>query len=579
MFQAMIYNNDVETTIHYPSSNKEDPHVNSLQLKEDTAGVGTLIFKLYPNNQGYNLIKEFTTYVKVKDLRDNSIRFSGRIIKIEDKMDSGGQIYKDVTCENALGFLNDTKERGSSYYGPNGSAFLSQILNTHNNKVNDEHKKVYVGICDINKSVFHTCEFKTALAEILQTVADYGGCIRIREVDNRRYLDWVTQLENDIIQVDLGINMKEIVRSNNIFEMGTRIIPLGANNLTIESVNGGKDYIDDADAISKYGIIEKTVEYSDIEDARELKKKCVEDLYNYTKPEYTLTTSAIDLSYKTGITKDRYKLGSPLHIRNRFMQIDDNYIVNSISLDLLAPYNPTLEISKRKISLSKSISDIRSESISNNGVYNNVQIGSAFGIRAVRSDGKVVTTMNATEGISIKNQNDKVFYVDIDGNLVAVNIKAKGGEFDKIKVRDSTLTNIDVTKGVFKEIEICDGLRIISDDKIYSFDKDGIHLIREDGEDREDVTLSLQYVSQASGNTLLGLNIDRWINAQKGIHCAELHSKGKITCEGPLYMDDNIVSEGKIFVQDGDSIQINHVSLEDYINKLIKQYSQDKGWE
>ena len=88
MFQAMIYNNDVETTIHYPSINKEDPHVDSLQLKEDTAGVGTLIFKLYPNNQGYNLISEFRTYVKVKDLRDNTIRFSGRIIKIEDKMDS-----------------------------------------------------------------------------------------------------------------------------------------------------------------------------------------------------------------------------------------------------------------------------------------------------------------------------------------------------------------------------------------------------------------------------------------------------------------------------------------------------------
>ena len=264
MFQAMIYNNDVETTIHYPSANKEDPHVDSLPLKEDTAGVGTLIFKLYPNNQGYNLIAEFKTYIKVKDLRDSTIRVSGRIIKIEEKMDIGGQIYKDVTCESALGFLNDTKERCSSYYGANGSSFLTQILNTHNNKVNDEHKKIYLGNCDINKDIAHTCDFKTALAEILQTVEDYGGYIRIREVNNKRYLDWVNQLETNVIEVDLGINMKEIVRSNNIIDIGTRIIPLGANNLTIESVNGGKDYIDDPEAISKYGIIEKTVEYSDI---------------------------------------------------------------------------------------------------------------------------------------------------------------------------------------------------------------------------------------------------------------------------------------------------------------------------
>ncbi len=467
MFQAMIYNNDVETTIHYPSANKEDPHVDSLQLKEDTAGVGTLIFKLYPNNQGYNLIAEFKTYIKVKDLRDNTIRFSGRIIKIEDKMDNGGQIYKDVTCESALGFLNDTKERCSSYYGANGSSFLTQILNTHNNKVNDEHKKIYLGNCDINKDITHTCDFKTALAEILQTVEDYGGYMRIREVNNKRYLDWVNQLETNVIEVDLGINMKEIVRSNNIIDIGTRIIPLGANNLTIESVNGGKDYIDDPDAISKYGIIEKTVEYSDIENATELKNKCINDLHNYTQVEYTLSTSAIDLSYKTGVPADRYKLGSPLHIRNRFMQIDDNYIVNSISLDLLTPYNPTLEISKRKSSLSQTISDIRSETITNNGVYNNVQIGSAYGIRAVRSDGKVVTTINATDGITIENQNEKVFYVDGDGKLTAVKIQAKGGYFNNIKVK----------KGSFSEITVTDGITIEDGDLTCIIDSTGIKLI------------------------------------------------------------------------------------------------------
>ena len=466
MFQAMIYNNDVETTIHYPSANKEDPHIDSLQLKEDTAGVGTLIFKLYPNNQGYNLISEFKTYVKVKDLRDSTIRFSGRIIKIEDKMDSGGQIYKDVTCESALGFLNDTKERGSSYYGANGSSFLTQILNTHNNKVNDEHKKIYLGNCDINKDITHTCDFKTALAEILQTVEDYGGYIRIREVNNKRYLDWVNQLETNVIEVDLGVNMKEIVRSNNIIDIGTRIIPLGANNLTIENVNGGKDYIDDPEAISKYGIIEKTVEYSDIENATELKNKCINDLHNYTQVEYTLSTSAIDLSYKTGVPKDRYKLGSPLHIRNRFMQIDDNYIVNSISLDLLTPYNPTLEISKRKSSLSQTISDMRSETITNNGVYNNVQIGSAYGIRAVRSDGKVVTTINATDGITIENQNEKVFYVDGDGKLTAVKIQAKGGQFNDIKVK----------KGSFSEIIVTDGITIEDGDLTCIIDSTGIEL-------------------------------------------------------------------------------------------------------
>ena len=542
MFQAMIYNNDVETTIHYPSSNKEDPHVNSLPLKENTSGVGTLIFKLFPNNQGYNLVDEFKTYVKVKDLRDNNIRFSGRIIKIEDKMDSDGQIYKDITCENALGFLNDTKERCSTYYGANGLSFLTQILNTHNNKVNDEHKKIYVGNCDINKDITHTCDFKTTLAEILQTVEDYGGYIRIREVDNKRYLDWVTQLENDIIQVDLGINMKEIVRSNNIFDVGTRIIPLGANNITIESVNGGKDYIDDPDAISKYGIIEKTVEYSDIENASELKNKCVNDLYNYTRVEYTLTTSAIDLSYKTGVSKDRYKLGSPLHIRNRFMQIDDNYIINSISLDLLSPYNPTLEISKRKTSLSQTISNIRSETITNNGVYNNVQIGSAYGIRAVRSDGKAVTTINATEGISIKNQNEKVFYVDNDGKLTAVNVQANGGDFRRITVNT----------GEFRDITVKDGITIEDGDLTCNIDSTGLKLI---GPNNKTAKIEILDNDLYSGTYI----------------------------RDDLYVEDVLRVFGKIKAEDSlyivNRLKIGDTWIEDLIDERIKQYSIDKGWE
>ena len=151
--------------------------------------------------------------------------------------------------------------------------------------------------------------------------------------------------------------------------------------------------------------------------------------------------------------------------------IDDNYIVNSISLDLLAPYNPTLEISKRKSSLSQTISDIHTETITNNGVYNNVQIGSAYGIRAVRSDGKVVTTINATDGITIENQNEKVFYVDGDGKLTAVNIQAKGGDFRRIKVNT----------GEFRDIIVKDGIIIEDGDLTCNIDSTGIELTGPNG--------------------------------------------------------------------------------------------------
>ena len=116
------------------------------------------------------------------------------------------------------------------------------------------------------------------------------------------------------------------------------------------------------------------------------------------------------------------------------MAVNDIYKVVELSLDLLTPYNPTLTIANKPIKLTNTISDLRKSSLQDDGIYNNVQIGRSFGIRAVRSDNKVITTMNATDGISIENQTKKVFYVDTDGNLVcnditANDIKANGGTY------------------------------------------------------------------------------------------------------------------------------------------------------
>ena len=56
--------------------------------------------------------------------------------------------------------------------------------------------------------------------------------------------------------------MKDMVISKDITSFGTRIIPLGANNLTITSVNGGLDYIDDTLTKNVYGV--KFTKNSDI---------------------------------------------------------------------------------------------------------------------------------------------------------------------------------------------------------------------------------------------------------------------------------------------------------------------------
>lgn len=441
MYEVKLINSGVETVIHYPTADQDAPHLNKLPLKEGLSLVDSLSFILYVNKAGYNEVFELTTKVKVIDVRDNSIRFTGRVLDINERMDGNGLFYKEITCEGALSYLNDTRQRANTFTTTNPADFLTQILAMHNSKV-DSSRQIQVGNVDVTGSVAYTCNFDTTYNEILAVKEKIGGNIRVRETDGVLYLDWLQSFSSGTIDVTLGVNMKDMVKGKDVTSFGTRIIPLGANNLTIESVNGGLDYIEDATAKAMYGVIEKPVEYTDITDAQQLYNTCLADLSNYTQPTYSLECNALDLSYITGITANQFALGSKLHITNSVMAIDDIYTVVTTDLDLLEPYNPTLTIENNPIKLTTTLNDLRKSSVQNNGVYNNVQIGDSFGIRAVRNDGKVTTTINATEGISIENNNSKVFYVDENGKLVAVDIIAEGGNFNNITAEGGVFNNI-----------------------------------------------------------------------------------------------------------------------------------------
>lgn len=418
MYQVSVFNNGMETIIHYPNSDKATPHINSLPLKEGLSMVDSLSFILYSNSPAYNNLYELTTKIKVIDVRDNSVRFSGRVLDVNESMDDTGLFFKEVLCESALAFLNDSKVR-NAILAATPTGFLTELLSNHNSKV-DATKQIQMGNVDVTGDLSVDGGFRTSLEVALEVKQKLGGDIRVRETNGVLYLDWLKSFSDSTINVELGANMKDMVKGKDVTSLGTRIIPLGANNLTIKAVNGGLDYIEDANARANYGIIEKTVEYKDITEAIELYNTCLADLSSYTQPLYLLESNAVDLSFKTGIKPEQFVLGVNLHLINHVMSVNDIYKIVQIEVDLIKAYDPKLVIANFPVKLSTSINDLRKASISNNGVYNGVQVGDAFGIRVASSDGRIVTTLNATEGISIENliRNLKVFYVDTEGNII-----------------------------------------------------------------------------------------------------------------------------------------------------------------
>ena len=419
MYSVSLFNANIETVVHYPSTDKETPHTDKLNLKEGLSQVDSLSFVLYPNNLGYNEVSELSTKVKVTDTRDNTMRYTGRVLDVNESMDSNGLFCKEITCEGALSYLNDSKQRANAFLTINPTLFLTEILAIHNGKV-DISKQILVGNVDVVGNVAYSCNFETTLASILTVKEKIGGEIRVREENNILYMDWLQSFSVNTVDVNLGENMKDMIKDKDVTSLGTRIVPLGANNLTIASINGGIDYIEDTVALATYGVVEKTIEYKDIIDATELYNTCFADLDKYTQPLLLLESNALDLSYLTGNKAEQFTLGTNLHLYNPVMAIDSIYKVMQIDLDLLKAYDPKLTIANFPVKSSTQINDLRKSSIQKESVSNGVQIGNSFGIRIASTDGKTVTTLNATEGISIEDKirNLKVFYVDIDGNIV-----------------------------------------------------------------------------------------------------------------------------------------------------------------
>ncbi|MBU3126737.1 phage tail protein [Clostridium tagluense] len=429
MYKVVLMNGSTETLIHYPNADKETPHVNALPLKEGLSAIDSLSFVMYPNSPGYNLVFELTTKVKIIDIRDDIVRFSGRVLNTDEDMDDTGLFYKNITCEGALSYLGDSKQRANAFITVDVATFLTQILAIHNAKV-DVSKQIQLGIVDIIGSVAHSCDFKSTLIEILAVKETLGGDIRVREELGVLYLDWLKSFSVNTVDIILGTNMKDMIKGKNITTLGTRIIPLGANNITIESVNGGIDYIEDAVASGIYGAIEKTVEYRDIIDPTVLYNTCLADLSNYTQPLLLLECNALDLSFLSGNKAEQFILGTNLHLLNPVMAIDAISKVVQMDSDLLEVYNPKLTIANFPVKLSTAVNDLRASSVQNDGVYNNVQVGKSFGLRVVRSDGKVTTTLNATDVIMVENETKKVFYLDDTGNIICNDITANNGYFE-----------------------------------------------------------------------------------------------------------------------------------------------------
>lgn len=326
-------------TFYDPSSNDVALHVLSPKAKYALNKAGSVTFTMLPGNVMYDGLHKMKTIITLE--QDGEVIFRGRVL--ETTTDTYNQ--RKVYCEGELGYLHDSLVRPYDYNGK-ASDLFRQLVEKHNEQVED-YKRFEVGIItavtDEDETETESEAYCDTIAELKQMlVSPFGGYLRIRVENGVRYLDYIKEYDDECGQdIEFGVNLVDIENKLNASDVFSVLVPLGGYNsknqdpITIESVNGGKDYLEDEEAIAKYGRIVKTYKWEDITDPQEIKDKGLEH-FEKMKAKRTLTIKAVDL-HIIDSSVDSIRLGKKVRLVSSPHGLNEPDICSEIDLNIEKP--------------------------------------------------------------------------------------------------------------------------------------------------------------------------------------------------------------------------------------------------
>ena len=350
MYLVRIINQDlVAITI-----NGQKERILSGNVVQGINTIDTCSFTLHPANAGFDKINDFTTLVEVTDTIKNKTEFTGRVLLSPEEMDDNGAIRKNVTCESLFGYLCDSQQLYVEEQNWTVRGLLERIISCHNSQV-EAHKRFVVGnvtVIDPNDNLFCGIQRENSWESIKKKLIDVlGGEIRYRVESSGLYIDYLAEIgEHKTTPIELSKNMKSIVREKNPSSFVTRLIPYGAKlsndteeRLTVATVNNGSIYIDDTEAIAKYGIHVGSVEFDDVTQANILLTKARQWLTANNKVQVKYSITALDLSL-LGLNIDAFEVYNYHPIKNKLLGIEDEARIIKSNKDLCDRTKSTIEI-------------------------------------------------------------------------------------------------------------------------------------------------------------------------------------------------------------------------------------------
>ena len=346
-----------------------DPRVSDCAVADAKAELevnktGSLSFNIAPTHPLYDSILKLKSEISV--YQDGHFLGAFRVLNTDLDFNN----IKTVTCEGELAYLLDSVQRAGEYHDISVSDYFRLLITNHNADV-DSGKTFQVGtvtVTDPNDSLYRIHNYESTWECIEDKLIDrLGGYIRCRRVNGVRTVDYVSNYGSINTQViRFGENILDLSKEIRGEDVATVLVPLGASDeetdvrLTVESVNEGLDYIENAAAITAYGRIVKTEIWDDVTVASNLLTKGYARLAELSAPKITLTMSAVDL-HLVDVSVERIKIGDSIRVVSEPHELDEYMMVQKLSLDFQHPENSVVTLGTVRQTLDKAINEGKQE--------------------------------------------------------------------------------------------------------------------------------------------------------------------------------------------------------------------------
>ena len=342
------------------------------KLTLEMGKAGSLTFQIPPSNRYYNALPQLTTTITVE--MDDVEIFRGRVLTNNRNFNNVRTIY----CEGDLAFLVDSVQKAEKFDGKAHTLFR-KIIEAHNARVeagkrftvgnitvenrdviltgkSDDIQDIETGKFDYKQIAINSIvdEWQNTYDFIQTCLIDYtGGYLRTRRVGNTTYIDLVESYGSTAAQdIEFGKNLLDLTEEVSSEDVFTVLIPLGDENLTIESVNNGSDELVDAQAVQRYGRIVKTHVFDSVNDPNTLLENGQRFLASNVNIPVTLTVKAVDMHLVDPNASPIY-VGDRVHVVSMAHGMTDLLTCTKIEYDMENPANNTYTFGTPKQSLTE----------------------------------------------------------------------------------------------------------------------------------------------------------------------------------------------------------------------------------